>query len=146
MSFTGIGNFGKYQGHFCCVGDEWEISTSKHTQRVYFHVIQPLSSYLQPLCKNRFLKILDFCHFCSFLAIFYCILLYFKVSMIKKGKITKVLQHERLLYLNPICCKKVLLLLDWILPLGAVASCFLILSFCATLLGPWIYFHYSNVL
>ena len=76
MSF--FGNFGKYQGHFCCVGDEWEISTSKHTQTMYFHVAQLLCSYLHPLWKNRFLKILKNRHFGSFFTVF---LLCFKVIM-----------------------------------------------------------------
>ena len=40
---------------------------------MYFHPPEPSYEYLQPLWKNRFLKILNFCDFYSFLGLFYCI-------------------------------------------------------------------------
>ena len=91
MSF--FGDSGKYVGPFCYVGDEWEISTSKHTQTMYFHVAQLLCSYLHPLWKNRFLKILKNRHFESF----YCIFTVFQGKYGQKGRKKGVSKYGRIL-------------------------------------------------
>ena len=50
--------------------DEYVVVTSKRAQGMYFHLVQLPSSYLEPLWKNRFLKILKNGHFLTFFTVF----------------------------------------------------------------------------
>ena len=67
-------DFEKWQGGFRNSSDQYVVVTSKHAQGMYFPRVQLLSSYLEPLSKNRFLKFLKNGHFG---ALFWPFLMYF---------------------------------------------------------------------
>ena len=63
-------DFEEWQGGICNSSDEYVVVTSKRAQGMYFRRVQLLSSYLEPLWKNRFLKCLKNGHFETFLTFF----------------------------------------------------------------------------
>ena len=52
------------------LSDQYVVVSSKRAQGMYFRRVELLSSYPEPLWKNRFLKFFLNCHFEAFLAFF----------------------------------------------------------------------------
>ena len=88
----------KWQGGFCNLGDKCVLVTSKHIQGMYLRLAQLICTYLEPLSKNRFFKILENGHFWPFLMHFWPknVKIYFLLNFyIKIGRMITLWSHSK---------------------------------------------------